>query len=63
MITASCPNCETENSLGSDPEIGMRIVCPKCKKVLEIIWLLPPILDDSDLDLEHTLQESNIVDQ
>jgi len=62
MITASCPNCGTENLLGSDPEIGMQMECPKCQKVLEIIWLFPPMLDNIDVDIEHRIHETNIID-
>ena len=62
MITASCPSCKTENTLGSNPEIGMRLVCSKCQKELELIWLFPPILDDNENDLEAFVEETRSVD-
>jgi len=45
LITAFCPQCHTEISLTSSPEIGQRVSCSTCDTTLEIIWLYPLSLD------------------
>lgn len=45
MAELFCPECEYQFKLGFHPQIGQRVVCPKCKTNLEIINLSPLELD------------------
>jgi hypothetical protein len=57
MAIAFCPDCEEGVSLGPQPRIGQRVVCPHCRAELEVIDLSPLELDwaydDSDLDWDE----------
>jgi alpha-aminoadipate carrier protein LysW len=45
IAVAPCPDCEWEIRLGTQPEEGQKVACPKCGAELEIIDLDPPELD------------------
>ena len=42
---AKCPSCDNKVKLGQKPRIGLRIICPECEAVLDILRLNPPLLD------------------
>lgn len=45
MITVSCPECQQQIDLDSDPKIGQRTTCRSCKKDFQVTWLFPIFLD------------------
>lgn len=45
MIIASCPECQQQIELNSNPEVGQQVTCGSCKMDLEVTWLLPISLD------------------
>jgi len=53
MVKAKCPKCENKIPMTA-PEIGEGIICPNCKVVLKVIWLLPIELDFWDEMIELT---------
>jgi alpha-aminoadipate/glutamate carrier protein LysW len=52
MLTANCPECETEITLEEGTIIGEIIVCPDCGLDLEIISLDPIELDLAPMEEE-----------
>lgn len=45
MHTSSCPKCEEQVVLGSDPKISQLVVCQSCKTELIVTWLFPIVVD------------------
>jgi len=52
MLTANCPECETEIALEDGTIIGEIIVCPDCGVDLEVISLDPIELDLAPMEEE-----------
>ncbi len=45
MAVAMCPSCDARIRIGGDPDIGMRVTCPECGDLLEVVELNPIELD------------------
>ena len=44
-MLAACPVCDFDVTVDARASVGQRVVCPKCNKRLEIVWLDPVELD------------------
>jgi|GEM_PF-5637275 len=40
-LLRNCPVCRAQIDLGTEPSIGLRVVCSACQSELEVIWLFP----------------------
>jgi len=40
-VVAFCPDCEEQVHMGTDPELGLKVLCPYCWACLEVIRLEP----------------------
>jgi hypothetical protein len=45
MLTVTCPQCQRQIDLDSDPEIGQCLICKSCHAILEVTWLFPVDVD------------------
>jgi alpha-aminoadipate carrier protein LysW len=44
-VTANCPECDAEITLGDKVEKGEIVVCPDCGSELEVTSINPPTLE------------------
>lgn len=45
VAVAMCPSCDARIRISGDPDIGMRVTCPECGDLLEVVELNPIELD------------------
>lgn len=58
MIHIKCPACNAYILLDTQPQIGWPIICPSCKRNLEVVWLYPielGLVETQDQGLEPLL--------
>jgi len=51
-ILCECPICEAEIDLGRSEE-GEMLECPDCGSMLEVVSLMPPVLEESPEEEEE----------
>ena len=56
MVTGLCPKCRAVVEVGSELEIGKRVICENCSTALEITWLFPICLDYQELSDDEVRQ-------
>jgi lysine biosynthesis protein LysW len=55
---AFCPDCEEQIHMGTDPELGLKVLCPHCWTDLEVISLKPLKLS---WDIGQDEEEKNLI--
>jgi hypothetical protein len=57
MLMGACPECDSDVPFSSEPMMGQRVLCRRCRAVLLVIGLTPIELDWAYIeplrDLDH----------